>query len=62
MGRAAQERGYGYVAIPTTAAVGAVPGSATTSAARPRRCRPNELLAPFRVLRGIECDSCRTAG
>ena len=60
MGRAARERGYDYVAIcDHTPAVGAVrgPDAPTTSAARARRSRPRTSgLAPFRILRGIECD------
>jgi DNA polymerase (family 10) len=59
MARAARERGYEYLAIcDHTPAVGAVRG---LSGAELRRqgeeiAAANELLAPFRVLRGVECD------
>jgi DNA polymerase (family 10) len=59
MGRAAQERGYDYVAIcDHTPAVGAVPGLTSDDVRRQAEeiAAANELLAPFRVLRGIECD------
>jgi DNA polymerase (family 10) len=59
MGRAAQERGYGYVAIcDHTPAVGAVRGLMPDDVRRQAEeiAAANELLAPFRVLRGIECD------
>ena len=59
MGRAAQERGYDYVAIcDHTPAVGAVQGLTPDDVRRQAEeiAAANELLAPFRVLRGIECD------
>ena len=59
MGRAARERGYEYVAIcDHTPAVGAVPGLTADDVRRQSEeiAAANELLAPFRVLRGIECD------
>jgi DNA polymerase (family 10) len=59
MGRAAQERGYEYLAIcDHTPAVGAVPGLTPDDVRRQAEeiATANELLAPFRVLRGIECD------
>ena len=59
MGRAAQERGYDYVAIcDHTPAVGAVRGLTPDDVRRQAEeiAAANELLAPFRVLRGIECD------
>jgi DNA polymerase (family 10) len=59
MGRAARERGYDYVAIcDHTPAVGAVPGLTADDVRRQAEevAAANELLAPFRVLRGIECD------
>jgi DNA polymerase (family X) len=59
MGRAAQERGYDYVAIcDHTPAVGVVPGLTPDDVRRQAEeiAAANELLAPFRVLRGIECD------
>ncbi len=59
MGRAAQERGYDYVAIcDHTPAVGAVRGLTPDDVRRQAEeiHAANELLAPFRVLRGIECD------
>jgi DNA polymerase (family 10) len=59
MGRAARARGYDYMAIcDHTPAVGAVRGLTADDV----RCQAeeiaaaNELLAPFRILRGIECD------
>jgi DNA polymerase (family 10) len=59
MARAAQERGYTYLAIcDHTPAVGAVRGL-TPDDVRGQAdeiAAANELLAPFRVLRGIECD------
>jgi DNA polymerase (family X) len=59
MGRAARDRGYDYVAIcDHTPAVGAVHG--LTPAELRRQAEEieaaNELLKPFRILRGIECD------
>jgi DNA polymerase (family 10) len=59
MGRAARERGYDYVAIcDHTPAVGAVHGLTPDEVRRQADeiAAANELLAPFRILRGIECD------
>jgi DNA polymerase (family X) len=59
MARAARERGYEYIAIcDHTPAVGAVHGLAPDEVRRQAEeiAAANELLAPFRVLRGIECD------
>jgi DNA polymerase (family 10) len=59
MGRAARERGYDYLAIcDHTPAVGAVRGLTPDDVRRQAAeiAAANELLAPFRVLRGIECD------
>ena len=59
MARAARERGYDYVAIcDHTPAVGAVRGLTPDDVRRQREeiAAANELLAPFRVLAGIECD------
>ncbi len=59
MGRAARDRGYDYVAIcDHTPAVGAVPGLSRDDVRRQSEeiAAANELLAPFRILRGIECD------
>jgi DNA polymerase (family X) len=59
MARAARDRGYDYVAIcDHTPAVGAVRGLAPDDVRRQRQeiAAANELLAPFRVLAGIECD------
>jgi DNA polymerase (family X) len=59
MGRAARERGYDYLAIcDHTPAVGAVHGLTPDEVRRQADeiAEANELLAPFRVLRGIECD------
>jgi DNA polymerase (family 10) len=59
MGRAALARGYEYVAIcDHTPAVGAVRGLTGEDVRRQAEeiAAANELLAPFRVLRGIECD------
>jgi DNA polymerase (family X) len=59
MARAAIERGYGYIAIcDHTPAVGAVPGLTADDVRRQGEeiAAANELLAPFHVLRGIECD------
>jgi DNA polymerase (family 10) len=59
MGRAARERGYDYLAIcDHTPAVGAVPGLTPDDVRRQGEeiAAVNETLAPFRVLRGIECD------
>ena len=65
MGRAARERGYDYLAIcDHTPAVGAVKGLTPDDVRRQAEeiGRANEVLAPFRVLRGIECDIPRMAG
>jgi DNA polymerase (family X) len=59
MGVAARERGYDYVAIcDHTPAVGAVRGLSPDDVRRQGEeiAEANERLAPFRVLRGIECD------
>ena len=59
MGRAARDRGYEYLAIcDHTPAVGAVPGLTPDDVRRQAEeiAAANEVLAPFRVLRGIECD------
>jgi DNA polymerase (family 10) len=59
MARAARERGYDYLAIcDHTPAVGAVRGLTPDDVRRQAEeiATANELVAPFRVLRGIECD------
>ena len=59
MARAALARGYDYLAIcDHTPAVGAVRGLTADDVRRQAEeiAAANELLAPFRVLRGIECD------
>ena len=59
MGRAGLARGYEYIAIcDHTPAVGAVPGLTPDDVRRQGEeiAAANEVLAPFRVLRGIECD------
>jgi len=59
MGRAALERGYEYLAIcDHTPAVGAVRGLRPDDVRRQgdEIAAANELLKPFRILRGIECD------
>ena len=59
MGRAARDRGYEYLAIcDHTPAVGAVQGLSPDDVRRQAQeiAAANEALAPFRVLRGIECD------
>jgi DNA polymerase (family 10) len=59
MARAAIERGYDYIAIcDHTPAVGAVQGLTADDVRRQGEeiAAANDLLAPFRVLRGIECD------
>jgi DNA polymerase (family 10) len=59
MARAARDRGYEYLAIcDHTPAVGAVRGLTADDVRRQAEeiASANELLAPFRVLRGIECD------
>ena len=59
MGRSAIERGYEYLAIcDHTPAVGAVPGLTADDVRRQAEeiAAANAVLAPFCVLRGIECD------
>jgi DNA polymerase (family X) len=59
MGRAARDRGYEYIAIcDHTPAVGAVRGLTADDVRRQgdEIAAANQVLAPFRVLRGIECD------
>jgi DNA polymerase (family 10) len=59
MGRAAAQRGYEYLAIcDHTPAVGAVRGLTPDDLKRQAEeiAAANEKLAPFRILRGIECD------
>jgi DNA polymerase (family X) len=59
MARAARERGYDYLAIcDHTPAVGAVRGLTGADVRRQAEeiAAANELMAPFRILRGIECD------
>jgi DNA polymerase (family 10) len=59
MGRAARDRGYEYIAIcDHTPAVGAVRGLTPDDVRRQGEeiAAANDVLAPFRVLRGIECD------
>ena len=59
MARAARERGYDYLAIcDHTPAVGAVRGLTPDDVRRQGEeiAAVNEVMAPFRVLRGIECD------
>ncbi len=59
MGRAARDRGYDYLAIcDHTPAVGAVRGLTPDDVRRQGEeiAAANEVLAPFRLLRGIECD------
>jgi DNA polymerase (family 10) len=59
MGRAARAKGYEYLAIcDHTPAVGAVQGLTPDDVRRQGEeiAAANEELAPFRVLRGIECD------
>jgi DNA polymerase (family X) len=59
MARAAHERGYEYLAIcDHTPAVGVVRGLSPGDVRRQAEeiANANELLTPFRVLRGIECD------
>jgi DNA polymerase (family 10) len=59
MGRAARELGYAYLAIcDHTPAVGAVRGLSPDDVRRQADeiAAANAVLAPFRVLRGIECD------
>ncbi len=59
MGRAALDRGYDYLAIcDHTPAVGAVHGLRPDEVRRQAEeiADANDVLAPFRILRGIECD------
>jgi DNA polymerase (family 10) len=59
MAEAARERGYDYLAIcDHTPNVRVVPGLDADALRRQGEeiARANELLAPFRVLRGVECD------
>ena len=59
MGEAARDRGYAYLAIcDHTTAVRVVPGLDADAVRRQAAeiADANERLAPFRVLRGIECD------
>jgi DNA polymerase (family X) len=59
MGRAARERGYDYLAIcDHTRNVRVVPGLDADELRRQGEeiAAANELLAPFRILRGTECD------
>jgi DNA polymerase (family X) len=59
MGLAARERGYDYLAIcDHTVSVGAVPGLDADAVRRQGAeiVEANERLAPFRLLRGTECD------
>jgi DNA polymerase (family 10) len=59
MGHAARELGYDYLAIcDHTPAVGAVRGLTPDDVRRQAEeiATANERLAPFRILRGIECD------
>jgi DNA polymerase (family 10) len=59
MGLAARERGYEYLAIcDHTVSVGAVPGLDADGVRRQAEeiAAASERLAPFRVLRGTECD------
>ena len=59
MGLAARERGYDYLAIcDHTVSVGAVPGLDADAVRRQGEeiAEANERLAPFRLLRGTECD------
>jgi DNA polymerase (family 10) len=62
MGEAARARGYEYLAIcDHTPSVGAVPGITGDELRRQAEeiAEANERLAPFRILRGIECDILR---
>jgi DNA polymerase (family X) len=64
MGRRAQELGYDYLAIcDHTVSVAVVPGLTADDVRRQAEeiAAANEALAPFRILRGIECD-IRTDG
>jgi DNA polymerase (family 10) len=59
MGAAARDRGYGYLAIcdhtPNVSVVPGLDGDALRRQAI-EIAAANETLAPFRVLRGVECD------
>jgi DNA polymerase (family 10) len=62
MGEAARERGYEYLAVcDHTPNVGAVPGLTADDVRRQGEeiAAANEQLAPFRILRGSECDILR---
>jgi DNA polymerase (family 10) len=64
MGTAARERGYEYLAIcDHTPNVGVVPGLDAGALRHQAEeiAAANERLAPFRVLRGVECDIRRDA-
>ncbi len=59
LGTAARELGYEYVAVcDHTPSVGVVPGLTADDVRRQGEeiAAANEALAPFRILRGIECD------
>jgi len=59
MGEAARDRGYAYLAIcDHTPNVGVVHGLSTDELRRQGEeiSRANDELAPFRILRGVECD------
>jgi DNA polymerase (family 10) len=59
MGRAARDRGYEYLAIcDHTPSVGAVTGLSADDLRRQAEeiAAANSVLAPFRILRGVECD------
>ena len=59
MGEAARDRGYAYLAIcDHTPNVGVVHGLSTDELRRQGEeiSRANDALAPFRILRGVECD------
>jgi DNA polymerase (family X) len=59
MGRTAQKLGYEYLAIcDHTVSVSVVPGLTADDVRRQGEeiAAANEMLAPFRILRGIECD------
>jgi DNA polymerase (family 10) len=59
MGRAARERGYDYLAIcDHTVSVSVVPGLTADDVRRQSEeiAAANDVLAPLRILRGIECD------
>jgi DNA polymerase (family X) len=62
MGETGRARGYEYLAIcDHTPSVGAVPGLTAADVVRQGEeiAAANERLAPFRILRGIECDILR---